>query len=320
MTAAATRITLRDLPLDTLEHRLARGLRLHIGPFVVCLAARDPVLAACLAAHYPDYPLAPDDSFADARITLRDQGRWARWRRHPRAISLEDGGHFAHFPAEQLLAQIEWGMNWCIAMRANHYLMLHGGVVAREEGAMILPGVPGAGKSTLTAYLMHRGWRLFSDEFTLLAPDSLVLQPFPRLIPLKNESIDVIGREVPEARFGPRIPNTRKGLVAHLCPGTEHLRRMQEGARPRLIVFPRYAAGAPTELSVLPKAEAFAELTNNAFNYVLLGAQGFELVADLVDATRCYRLRYSDLADANRLLMILMSKSIPTDESPRLTV
>ncbi|HMM75080.1 MAG TPA: HprK-related kinase A [Gammaproteobacteria bacterium] len=306
MTAAEKRTTLRDLPREALAQRLARGLRLHVGPFVVCFTARDPVLAACLAAHYPDYPLAPDDSFADARIALRDQGRWARWRGHPRVISLEDDGNFARFPAEQLLAQIEWGLNWCIAMRANQYLMLHGGVVAREEGAMILPGLPGAGKSTLTAYLMHRGWRLFSDEFTLLAPDSRMLQPFPRLIPLKNESIDVIAREVPEARFGPRIPNTRKGLVAHLCPGAEHLRRMHESAGPRLIVFPRYVAGAQTELSTVPAAEAFAELTNNAFNYVLLGAQGFELVADLVDATRCYRLRYSDLADANAHLTALM--------------
>jgi len=306
MTAAEARATLRELPFASLASRLARGLRLHIGPFVVCLAGRDAALTACLAEHYPDYPLAPDDSFVDARITLREQGRWARLRGHPRVISLEDGGNFARFPAEQLLAQIEWGMNWCVAMRANQYLMLHGGVVARDGGAMILPGVPGAGKSTLTAYLMHRGWRLFSDEFTLLAQDTLELRPFPRLIPLKNESIDVIGREIPEACFGPRIPNTRKGLVSHLRPGIDHLRRMHEGARPRLIVFPRYAAGAPTELSSIPSAEAFAELTNNAFNYVLLGAKGFQLVADLVDATRCYRLRYSELAEANARLTALM--------------
>lgn len=306
MTAAETRPTLRGLPLPVLEQRLARGLRLHVGPFIACYTARDPVLATCLAAHYPDYPLAPDDSFADAHITLQDQGWWSRWRGQPRELSLEDGGNFARFPAEQLLAQLEWGLNWCIAMRANQFLMLHGGVVARDEGALILPGVPGAGKSTLTAYLMHRGWRLFSDEFTLLDPDTRTLQPFPRLIPLKNESIEVIARAVPEARFGPRIPNTRKGLVSHLRPGAEHLRRMHDGARPRLIVFPRFAAGASTELTPVPSAEAFAELTNNAFNYVLLGARGFGLVADLVDATRCYRLRYSELAEANGRLTELL--------------
>ena len=306
MTAAKPRTTLCELPPGTLAERLAQGLRLRIGPFVVCIAGSDPVLADCLASHYPDYPLAPDDSFADARLTLREQTWWERRRGSPRAICLEDGATFASFPVEQLLAHIEWGMNWCIAMRANQYLMLHGGVVARDEGAMILPGVPGAGKSTLTAYLVHRGWRLFSDEFTLLAQDTLELRPFPRLIPLKNESIEVIRHAVTEARFGPEIPGTRKGRVAHLRPPDEQVRRMDEGARPRLVVFPRYAAGAATVLTRIASAEAFAELTNNAFNYVLLGATGFDMVADLTDAAGCYRLHYSDLADANAQLTGLL--------------
>ena len=171
---------------------------------------------------------------------------------------------------------------------------------------MILPGVPGAGKSTLTSYLIHRGWRLFSDEFTLLAPETLTLHPFPRLIPLKNNSIEVIRQAVPEAVFGPEIPGTRKGRVAHLRPGVDHLRRMADPARPRLVVFPRYEAGADTQLSPIPAPEAFAELTHNAFNYVLLGAVGFTAVADLTDAARCYRLRYSALEDANERLTALL--------------
>jgi len=309
MSAAETRTTLRELPPATLGRRLARGLRLRIGPFVVCIVGRDPALADTLAAHYPDYPLAPDDAFADARLSLREQTRWARWRGQPRAICLEDGAAFASFPAEQMLAHVEWAMNWCIAMRANQYLMLHGGVVARDEGAMILPGIPGAGKSTLTAYLIHRGWRLFSDEFTLLAPGTMDLHPFPRLIPLKNDSIEVIQRAVPEAVFGPQIPGTRKGRVAHLRPDAGHLRRMTETARPRLVVFPRYVQDATTELSEMPAPEAFTELTHNAFNYVLLGAQGFTAVADLTDMTRCYRLRYSDLADANMRLTDLLRQT-----------
>ncbi len=310
MTAAATPLTLHQLSLEVLAERLTAGLRFEVGPFVVCLASRDPALAACLAAYYPDYPLATPDRFADASITLREQGRWARWRGRPRVISLEDGTAFARFPAVELLAQLEWSMNWCIAMRANQFLMLHGGVVARDRDALIMPGAPRAGKSTLTAYLAHRGWRLFSDEFALLTQDTAMLRPFPRLIPLKNESIDVIARAVPEARFGPRIPNTRKGLVSHLCPGPEHLRRMHEGAHPRFIVFPRYVAGAAAELVPLPPAEAFAELTNNAFNYVLLGARAFELVADLAEQTRCYRLRYGNLAEANRRLTALFERDV----------
>lgn len=300
------RMSLRELPAAELGRRLAGGLKLRIGPFTVCIQGRDPLLADTLSRHYPDYPLAAADSFSDARLTLRDQTWWARLLGRPREICLEDEVPFTDFPANALLAHIEWSLNWCIATRANQYLMLHGGVVARDEGAMILPGVPGAGKSTLTAFLMHRGWRLFSDEFTLLKTGTLDLQPFPRLIPLKNDSIEVIQAAVPEAQFGPQIPGTRKGRVSHLRPGADHLRRMDEGARPKLVVFPGYQAGSTTALKEMASAEAFAELTNNAFNYVLLGRQAFEMVAELTDAVRCFRLTYSDLNDANLHLQDLL--------------
>ena len=294
--------TLRELSAAQLARELPGGLKLRIGPFVVSMVGCDRLLADCLQAHYPDYPLAPPDSFPDARLHLGEQGWLARLLGRPREICLEDEIRFTDFPPEALLAHIEWSMNWCIATRANQFLMLHGGVVARDEGALIMPGVPGAGKSTLSAYLMHRGWRLFSDEFTLLTPGTLELKPFPRLIPLKNESIEVIKAVVPEAEFGPQIPGTRKGRVSHLKPTGEHLRRMHEGAQPRLVVFPRYQAGAATELAAMPKSACFAELTQNAFNYVLLGQQAFEMVADLTDRVQSYRLVYSDLTEANQAL------------------
>lgn len=306
MTAPAPITTLRQLSPADLDDRLVRGLRLHVGPFVVAIKGPDRQLSELLSAHYPDYPLAQDGDFADACLKVQKHSRWAQWRGLPRLICLEDGTPFARFPPDQLLAQLEWGMNWCIAMRGNEYLMLHGGVVAQGRMAMLLPGVPGAGKSTLTAYLIHRGWRLLSDEFVLVEENSLEVQPFPRLIPLKNESIDVLARAVPEASFGPRIPNTRKGLVAHMMPPAPHIRGMHERALPKLIVFPRFVAGSRTELTGMPTAEAFAELTNNAFNYTLLGAQGFDMMIRLTESATCCRLRYSDLADANERLTELI--------------
>ena len=63
---------------------------------------------------------------------------------------------------------LEWGLNWCVAGHAHQYLMLHAAALERNGRAVILPGDPGAGKSTLTAALMLSGWRLLSDEITLV--------------------------------------------------------------------------------------------------------------------------------------------------------
>lgn len=57
-------------------------------------------------------------------------------------------------------ALLQWGMNWCIAGHARHYLVLHAAVLERDGGAVVLPGDSGAGKSTLTAALMLAGRRL----------------------------------------------------------------------------------------------------------------------------------------------------------------
>jgi hypothetical protein len=40
------------------------------------------------------------------------------------------------------------------------------------------------------------------------------------------------------------------------------------------------------------------ELALNAFNYRIMGAQGFETLADTIDACGCYELVYSDLDEA----------------------
>ncbi len=116
---------------------------------------------------------------------------------------------------------------------------------------------------------------MLSDEFGLLDYRQNLVQPFPRAIPLKNQSIDVIRTFSAEAQLGPVFAKTRKGNVAHLRPPQDSLLRQHELARPAWIVFPRYIAGSPLRLRALHDSVAFVRLSQNAFNYRLLGAAGF---------------------------------------------
>jgi HprK-related kinase A len=186
--------------------------------------------------------------------------------------------------------------------------MLHSGVIEKYGHAVIFPAWPGSGKSTLTAALVNRGWRLLSDEFGLIRPEDGLLIPFPRPIPLKNQSIAVIREFAPDAVLGPVYPKTRKGDVAHLKPPTESVERAQEAARPTLIVFPRYAAGESLELAPMAKSRAFLKVSGNAFNYEIQGARGFKAIAALIKACGCYRLSYSRLDDAIAALDQLISE------------
>ena len=158
------------------------------------------------------------------------------------------------------LPLLEWGTNFAIATRLFCYLLLHAGVVERGGRAIVMPAMPGSGKSTLTAALTLRGFRLLSDEFGVVRMDDARLLRMLRPLALKNESIDVIQRFEPTAVIGPRFPKTRKGTVAHLAPLPSHVDARHEVAAPALVVFPRFDPSAGVELEPVQKTRAFARL------------------------------------------------------------
>jgi len=274
------------------------GLSIRVGPFDLRLQIPIERLHAPLFSLYRDHPLLDGERVFSCHAVLKDV--WQLGRRPGRRIRFSVDGMIPHedMPAEHGLPTLEWGLNLAIAMRFHCFLMLHAAVVERNGRALLLPAWPGHGKTTLCAALVHRGWRLLSDEFGLLRPGGIELTPVPRPMPLKNESIEVMKAFAPEAVLGPIIPNTRKGTVCHVKPPKTSVERAAETARAAWIVFPRWIAGASLALEPISKIEGFMQLATNAFNYELLGEHAFVAVRDTVASARCFRLAYSDLGTA----------------------
>ena len=291
-----------DLSRREFAGRLASaGLGVQFGPFNLTVRS-DLGSFASFAHHlYELYPLLDAEAISDFHVQIaspRGLRRLRRWVRPQACFSVDGQSIFAPYRADHAFPALEWGINWCVATRAHHLLMLHSAVVERNGHAMVFPAWPGHGKSTLCAALTHSGWRLLSDEFGLVRPEDGLLLPVPRLISLKDASIDVIRRFRPEAVIGPLFYGTRKGTVAHVRPPAESIRRAQEPARPRWFIFPRWTADAAFTLEPMPKSQAFLMVATNAFNYDVLDEIAFRLVADMVRVCDCYSLRYSDLNEA----------------------
>ncbi|WP_462329416.1 HprK-related kinase A [Thiohalocapsa halophila] len=268
----------------------------RIGPFAIQLHTPLRQVAELVRWSYADAQcLEPDTAAVQFNVRI-ERGPLRRRLLKPQAIfHLENDTPFQPFPADHAFPLLEWGLNWAIALRAQQFLMLHAAVLERDGRALLLPAVPGSGKSTLAAALTLRGWRLLSDEFGLVDPQTLAVVPVPRAIPLKNASIGVIRAFSPLAELGPVFPKTRKGDVAHLRPPGESLLRDREAAYPAWIVFPRYAAGAKLQRQALTRGHAFHRLSQNSFNYRLLGATGFAALTALVQRCHCWRAEYGDL-------------------------
>ncbi len=286
------------LSLLELRARLREGLQLKLGPFSARISSDLAGIAQGISTLYADFPVETGNNFADFHVQLASPPGVRRWLR-PQVNFYFDGQRpFKPLPLDQAFAMMEWGLNWCISGHMHQYLILHAAVLARGDHAVILPGPPGAGKSTLTAALSLRGWRLLSDELTLIDPETALLHGLARPVSLKNQSIDVIRAFASDAVIGSIARDTAKGTVAHLKPSTPSVASVHIPAKPVWVVFPRWEKDAGIRFGTMSKALAFMWFAEQGFNYNVHGETGFSVLTNTIDACSCYELRYSKLDEA----------------------
>lgn len=316
MTTVSAGPELATLDTRTIADALAgQGLWLDVGMAQLRVRSDVAALAGQLQATYRHFPFLGTPSWADLHVQLRRPAGVRRWLRPQVVFECDGQVPFDPFPADSPLPMLEWGANWLIGRRMNDRLLLHAGIVERDGRALVMPALPGSGKSTLTAALSLRGWRLLSDEFAALDLDAGVFHPVLKPVALKNASIDVIRDFCPSAAMGPTFPKTRKGKVAHLCATRDSAARVHEVARSGAIVLPRWSEGSATRWEPLPPQTAFSALAFNSFNYALLGEASFRAVVRLVRECPAWQLIYSDLDDAMRTIDRAWSALVP-DRAP----
>lgn len=286
---------LKDLGTTEFGKRLAAGdLALHVGPYIYNLQSNLPTIADGIFRLYADFCLADPHAFIDYNVGLLRKGLMQHLQ-NKAEFRFDHVNPFETVPVDQAYAFLEWGMNWCVSLHSNEYLKLHAGVVSKDGDAVIMPGVPGAGKSTLCAALGLRGWRVLSDEHAMLPLQTTQVVPLCRPVSLKNESIDVIRTFSSDAIFGPVSKETHKGVVAHmkadLHPDSHDTRSLPACA----MVFPRFSVDDPQQLTPRRRTESFMLAAYHSFNYSLLCEAGFEAMKTLLDNVDCYDLVYHDL-------------------------
>lgn len=275
---------------------------LEIAPFTVRVGSPLREVARHVRHFYGGRGRPGGETFVDFDIQILPARGLRRWLQPQVRFLLDGHAPFHPLPVAQAAPMLEWGLNWAIAQRPLGWLVMHAALLERGGNALMLPGVPGAGKSTLSAALAWlAGWRLMSDELTLLDPADGLVHAHPRPISLKGESIEVV-RAFPGARLGPVYPDTRKGLLGHAdCPAPA-LDRAAQPARVRWVVFPRFDAGAPAHARRLFRVEAFTLLAEQSFNRERMGEAGFAALCAMLDGAACWEIEYGSTADALALV------------------
>ena len=210
-TAGSSR-TLADVELRELQRALSgTGLWIDIGASTLRAQSNSALFADQVQVVYGAFPFVDDGEWADLHVQLRLPSGLRRWLRPQIQMRCDGQRPFAPFPGDSPLPLFEWGCNWLIGRRLNDLLLLHAGAVEKDGLTLLLPALPGSGKSTLTAALSLRGWRLLSDEFGAFEPETGVFHAILKPVALKNQSIDVIRRFAPQASIGPRVSQDAQG-------------------------------------------------------------------------------------------------------------
>ncbi|WP_208022031.1 HprK-related kinase A [Pseudomaricurvus hydrocarbonicus] len=289
-------------------HAFPSALSLKFGPLSVSVSSNSSKTLDCIRQLYADYPENESDFF-DFHVSIDSAQGIRRWYKPQINFSLDGFKPFKPLPGDQALPLFEWGMNWCVSNHCHDYLVVHAAVVEKQGRVLMLSAPPGAGKSTLCAGLVCRGWRLLSDELALvsMSDDGLVqVTPLGRPVCLKNQSLGVIRSFSQDSRFGPVCYDTVKGDVAHMLAPKESIDRSQELAQLSWVVFPRYAPQAKSVLSPQGKAQSLLNLAKQSFNLNVLGEMGYRLLNQSITQSDCYDFQYSSLDDAVKLFDSLL--------------
>jgi len=186
---------------------------------------------------------------------------------------------------------------WIMAVnRHEFFLGIHAGVVGGPSGALLLPGDPGSGKSTLTAALVHAGFRYFSDEMALIRNDFRV-SPLPLSLCIKDTGLTVLTSRFPALQQLPIHDRADGKRVAYLPP--PDVLALDDAASVQAVLFPRYRAGAPTQCRSIAKATALQRLMKQCL--VVRGRLDVARVRALVDwieTVTCCELESGSLSDA----------------------
>lgn len=176
---------------------------------------------------------------------------------------------------------------------------VHAAAVAVGTRAVLLPGAPGRGKSTLALHCAAAGLTLFSDDTLVLAEDfALRALPFPLCLkpgawPLAEGLLAAPHRVIAGRRAD--------GLAVRWLPPACGLRFAPPDARAQVgaVVLPQFVAAAPCRLEPLAEEAALRELLPG------LSPLGGTLTAARVEALLAwlrgrpvFALRYGEAAAA----------------------
>jgi len=222
---------------------------------------------------------------------------------HLRSDVYRDGIAIGRASRLSRVAPIVKSALWQSAINAHDFLFyIHSGVVGAGASCVLLPAAAGSGKSSLTAALVRRGFRYFSDEVALIEATTFHVSPMPLGICIKSTGWDLMARYYPEILSLPVHVRSDAKVVRYIPPAAKTAEQVPMPVGH--IIFPHYEQDAPTRLERVKRSEALGRIMDEcvALRQRLDNTKVRQLVG-WIAGIECYELTFSSLETAVQLVI-----------------
>jgi hypothetical protein len=197
-------------------------------------------------------------------------------------------------PKPQLATYLQEKMMTCTYQAQRYLISLHAASVEKNGKVIIMPAVAESSKTTLTATLLHHGFKLFSDESTSLDHEGYV-HPLPFCMNIKEGSWSVLAPMYPHLSERDIHSRFDGQSIRFLPPENMHKGRQKASH----IIFPKYTPGAKTSLIAISAREALSKINEASYQVQdHMDENKFELILENLISLPKYTLEYSDLDQA----------------------
>lgn len=197
-------------------------------------------------------------------------------------------------PEARLATYLQEKMMTCTYQAQRYLISLHAASVEKNGKVIIMPAVAESGKTTLTATLLHHGFKLFSDESTSLDHNGYV-HPLPFCMNIKEGSWHVLSEAYPHLSTRDTHSRFDGQGIRFLSPVNMHKGRQKASH----IIFPKYTPGAETSFTPISAREALYKINEASYQVQHdMDKNKFELILKNLISLPKYSLVYSNLDEA----------------------
>lgn len=221
---------------------------------------------------------------------------------HTASIACGSDIIYRSFNYRYTLEYLEYKIYTLLIDRLSNYYLIHAGVVALNDKAIVLPASSGGGKTTLIAGLIKNGFRYLTDEIGVIDPHTLEVYPFLKPLNMKIGSLPLFDNFEPEMKLIDENQITMEDKIHHVFVKSASAQTINKPVAVGKIVFVQYNPNEKSTLTPISRANAIFEMAKCSFNQFRFKDEGIAILDRLTRGCECYELKFTQVGDAVNLL------------------